>query len=1034
MRDAIATIHRFLRTLQRRSALLGILELGSLWASLFFALVLVAAGLGALHVSHPALVALFWLLLFAVPAGWWVRVTLPRHLQVRGPRAAARHLDRTIPATEDMVLSAVELAHGPHVPPEFSRPLINAVVEDAADRIRFLPASRVMPARFLAPWLITLTCTAATLAVTSRIAPERFAESLQAFFSPPTPPVVAQPLPPADRHTQEGPELGDITLVLEFPAYLERRTRVLENVNGDIFAPLGTQVSLTARCAVEADRASIIVDDGPPASATVDEAGRIAATFVVQQEGSYRVHLYPPGRDTPVVTRAYPIRVEVDEAPTVDLFGLESRTEITPNDAVPFSYRAEDDHGLTRIDLVVSGPSGTARKTLRKVAPGKDWDEARVTWYPAEWDLGAEGSVTLWLEVWDNDTVSGPKVGTSARYEMVLATPDRQHARVLEAKDALKEALITLLGDVLLQHHEDTETRSPRAYEAELEQLSEDTRRVLTAFDEVLTLMDADPLEEVTVMRATEALLEDLQDGWESLAPLLKKRAAGDPESYTGPGKRKIRQTRAQYIETVERAVLSMESFANLQRMESVRAQGQSLRKTGDSLRDMLEALKRSGDRPDVETLLAKVNEMERQLAQLAVKFSSLDRTSAEWFQNPTGETRELQDLMDQIRQAIQQGNMDEALELLEKYLETTEKVLAALDEMQRQEFEGLRDEVVKDMEGVIEGLREIERRQKTLLSDTRATREALRRQAGLTDEYLDDLVQGALRRVEEIRKAVDRSEAALKATGVPATSSQERRTRELRDQLGTLEAALQARDLLQAHREAVETLRGSRVMEAGLNILETRLRADLAVPKEHARAAVNASEALVRDLDGLLDRMERLQQLGATQAQGLAARQRSLHEQSKAVGERLAGYAQDSPLIPARWGQRANQAARSMEAATEKLESGELAGGAGDQQVALKQINDLLQELEGAREAIAQRMRGGGGKRETLRFMPNMRGRAGEREFWGGREMRVGRVDISKEFEAPEEYRREIMEGMQGEAPARYKQLNRDYYEKLVH
>ncbi len=1033
MRDSLTTIDRFLNALRHRSAVIGGLEVCALAGTLFCALTLLAAGLGALKLAHEALIALFWLLVFGIPAAWWIRVALPRHLEVRGRRAAARTVDRRIPSTEFMTLTAVELTGEQAVLPEFSRSLIDAAVEEAADRIRFLPVSRVLSYRLLVPWLVALACSAAMLVATAWLAPGPFAASLRAFFSPPV--RVAAPLlpsPPPD--LSDGPELGDITLTLDFPAYLRRDAKILENASGEVFAPLGTLVNLSAKCAIDAERATVLVDDGPPIAATLSAEGRITATFLVEREGAYRVQLFPPSSDAPVVTRAYPIAVETDAVPTIALFGLEPSNEITANDAVPFSFRAEDDHGLTRVDIVVSGAHGTARRTLRNIDPGRDWEEARVTWYPAEWDVDSNGSVTLWLEVRDNDTVSGPKVGVSERYDMILAGPERQHARVLEAKEALKETLIALLGDLLVQHEGRSQSKPPDVHKAERAMLDQDTQRVFAAFAELAALMDADPLEEITVLRASSALQEELLDRWDALSRLLDKRVEGDQESFTAPGDRAFRLARQQFIETVERAVLSMESFANLQRMETLAAQGRDLRRTGDTLRDMLEALQRSGEAPDIQALLARLDDMERQLAQMAARFAALDRLSAEWFQNPTGETRELQEMMDRIREAIRNGDMAAAGKTLEDYLQATEELLAALEDMQREEFEGLRDEVVKDMEGVIEGLRQMERQQKTLLADTEATREALRQEVGLTDDYLDGTIERALKKVDRIRDQVDRAQAAVKAAGVPATSAQERRTRELLDQLGTLEAALRARDLLQSHREAVETLRGSRVVEAGLNILETRVRADLPAARTHARAAVAESEALLRELDDLLNRMERLQQAGVPQGQGLAARQRSLQRQGEALGQRLDRYAEDSPLIPSQWGQRIQQAAQSMDAASQKLETGELSGGAGDEQVALREIGSLLQELESAREQIAQRMRGGTGGRGKIRFMPNSGGRRGQREYWGGREMRVGRVDISKEFEAPEAYRREIMEGMQGEAPARYKQLNRDYYEKLVH
>ena len=38
------------------------------------------------------------------------------------------------------------------------------------------------------------------------------------------------------------------------------------------------------------------------------------------------------------------------------------------------------------------------------------------------------------------------------------------------------------------------------------------------------------------------------------------------------------------------------------------------------------------------------------------------------------------------------------------------------------------------------------------------------------------------------------------------------------------------------------------------------------------------------------------------------------------------------------------------------------------------------------------------------------------------------------EEFRTPEEYRRALLEGMQGEVPEEYRAMKRRYYEELVH
>jgi len=1027
-------IVRFLQRLRLRSALLALLELALVSGSVAIGLLLLAGALGGLGWVHSLLPPLFWTLLIASPLAWLLRVLWPRYRPLHRLTHAARYVDTQVPTLRNATLSAVELSHEGTLISGSSEALLQAAVARTAVQIRDLSTTALLPARVLRPWLVTCILLLLVVAGAEQWRPGQLAANMHRFLHPPSARAIQTTAPP--EQTAQGPALGDIRLTLVYPAYLNRQTENLENASGEILAPVGTQITISARAAFHPQEAvlEITSDDGQQPMTTraqLEDSGRFSAAFIVDATGTYRFILSPTSGD-PIISRPYPIKIEEDGPPTIEILGLEPVTEITPNQPVTFAFLASDDHGVTRVDLVVEGPEGSKRKNIQEFSPSLDRADGDLSWYPNEWDVQKGGSVQLWLETFDDDTVNGPKVGRSDRYKMVLSSQERRRAQVLASKEALKEALLVALGDGLVEHAIPLESKGAADYARETKLLSSAFEKVRSSFGKLREMMEEDLLEERVVYRSTLALEQEIMEAWEALETGLQERTSLSPTTTVMTSVRALYQRRSYLIDRLERGILSMESFANMQRMEGIMASGQELRSAGEDLKDLLEALKKSGQSLNLEEIQKKLNQMDQKLAQMAKQLQKLDRTSAEWFQNPNAEAKEVQDTLAKIRKLLEQGKTEEAMKMLDEYLKATDEMMKALEAMQNQEFGDNRQEMVKDMEGTIDGIKAMEQQQQQLLQDTEAIKKSLMAEAGLTGEALQALTEEALKKLAEMQTSQERAQQAAQRARLRPDPEMERRGRELSDRMRTLEAALKAKDISLALRVARKTVRNFRMLDVDLKRQRFMGGGDMTMAREHAKAGRRTGDALARDLEEWTERMDRAQAQGAMQGEGLADRQQSLRRQGQEMSQRLREYSEGSPMIPERWGEQMGRAAQSMYGAEGKLEDGKLRGGAADEQIALKELSELRGELESVQQEMAQRTRG---IPRQGRPMPGMEGQTKRQqsERWGGRGIRAGKVDISQDFQAPEAYRREIMEGMRGETPARYKRLNREYYEKLV-
>ena len=109
----------------------------------------------------------------------------------------------------------------------------------------------------------------------------------------------------------------------------------------------------------------------------------------------YRIHLIP------------------DQYPQGEIISPIEDLEVAGSEILPLLYSASDDYGLTAIRLIYQ-MAGTERSiTLKGFKDNHSVGLERFKWDLGSLTLTPGDRVTYRLEVWDNDSVSGPKAGYS---------------------------------------------------------------------------------------------------------------------------------------------------------------------------------------------------------------------------------------------------------------------------------------------------------------------------------------------------------------------------------------------------------------------------------------------------------------------------------------------------------------------------------------------------------------------------------------------------------------------------------------------
>ena len=123
-------------------------------------------------------------------------------------------------------------------------------------------------------------------------------------------------------------------------------------------------------------------------------------------------------------------------------------------------------------------------------------------------------SLTYYVEVWDNDTVSGPKRGVSATHVLHIKGREEEHRRLDEMQQQVADKLVDLLADQLELNTRTADLaqeayhRSPRRQELEARQaeLQQQAQDLVSQLDQMLQMLEQDYLSEYTRYEDTQTL------------------------------------------------------------------------------------------------------------------------------------------------------------------------------------------------------------------------------------------------------------------------------------------------------------------------------------------------------------------------------------------------------------------------------------------------------------------------------------------------------------------------------------------------
>jgi len=496
--------------------------------------------------------------------------------------------------------------------------------------------------------------------------------------------------PTADVRVVDAPDIAKLELTLIPPAYTRLPKAV--KTQGHIEALKGTIVNLHAWPTKPVTLGKLILNRREHQVLTIED-DRLAGNLLVLNPGTYSLSLKDALGFENTNPVPYSIHLIPDKYPEVKIVSPADDLVITGREMLPLVYSGKDDFGLTSIRLIYQVRGRERAVTLKNLKESPKAGPELFQWDLSRLALAPGDRVSYRLEMWDNDSISGPKAGYSRTF--TLQTKDEKDHAAQEAERA--ERIADLLLDLLADQLEEIKDRK---------ELSEEIDRIMKMVDRQLEWMGMEKVERF-----------DLESLKRNLDTLNRRIEVLPRETIT---------------QEMERLALLAEDIAKKTRMHEVQALA---REINNRHRRLIESLKEREDSFSPEALkelLAEIDKLKDLISQVMEALSRMaHQLPDEFINNPQLGDLEFQDLFDdlkQIQDKLMAGDTAGTLEAAQRLLQTLSQMMAAMASAGAQASMGAFDRLQSEMSQQSGELDNILAEQKDILAGTEAVDQELQR------------------------------------------------------------------------------------------------------------------------------------------------------------------------------------------------------------------------------------------------------------------------------------------------------------------
>lgn len=836
--------------------------------------------------------------------------------------------------------------------------------------------------------------------------------------------------------------VGDFEIRYDYPSYTGWENKVYSGGDGSLRAIKGTTVTIKAKSGAPLKTAKIQMERTAFPAAVTDKR-TIEARIVLTEPGWYKIEAQGTDGENYSESSAHSIEVLPDEFPFVEIASPAQDKEVEEAGVLPIEFAGEDDFGISEVAIVYSigGTNGRVRviapeDVRRKIAGTYTWDLSALGLQPGD-------EIRYYLEILDNDTISGPKKAASKSYRLSIFSPRREHSRLVNLQWELMDRMVAVLGDVLVNEPQNGKSGDEKLNAEKL--IAEGMEDLTKRLEEITKGLEKDKLADINTLELLKNIHGDLKDLLEKRKRILEK---------AHPSVSELNARRLAETTVLENAVITLDNELERQKVAEVMIRGKELLEAQKRISELL-GKARAGDKDALAALNREMARMQEIMKDLMEALSRTKGNLPEDFMNlealknlPLSNSA---DIFERLRRAVEEGDMENAMKMAEEMQNMLANMMSAMESGAMAFGMGRSGEAISKLEEYSKRLEDLKTRQEKLFEQTQnvgvqAQQDLLESQKNERQNMMKKLAQ----LMAQLRKEMEETQLALenfqpsdkKMINDPNFRDAILRTANslhnlLNYRLTRAEEFLDNANLYNLY-DMMQIIRD----DAGLLQRNAHYLDEIkGIKGKSSRKVAEGTDEIVAITEEIIAILEKMmkppeRKLGTSELEMLdrmAGEQEQLREDAQALQAEMEEFRKKFPFMNAAQSAKMGEASNAMGDAGGKLKKHDPNGALSPQALALRKLSELGEELQGLKERM---MQGAMGMPVPVPYGGSSgSGMGQEHGYQTPGVFYPGKVEIPgrESYKVPEKFRDDILKAMQNRAPKLYEMLNKDYYRKLI-
>ncbi len=895
----------------------------------------------------------------------------------------------------------------------YSHKLAEARIQQVKQQLHTIPSGELLPEDNLSQAGKYFSLAALAILSVYLSFPTQFKEFFYSAFTPP------KGASSVLRDEIEDIVVGDITLTYRYPDYTKKPARTIRNSDGEIIALKGTEVLIQAKALEPVKKAELKFADQSGVNLKIGRDRRtLWGTFQVLKPGAYRFVLTNlKGQKLLGINRT--VQVLPDAYPKVKLLWPDKKLKLQQNQPLTVAYRFSDDFGITEVYFVYQILGSKHRNKKQKIKiqsfkehPKKGTFRKNIAALP----LNPGDKVAYYIEVVDNDVISGPKRAQSKIQYLEMFSPLKRHEKLLKKQEELLDKMVIYLGDLLELPESST------ALPSYLQHLHRKSKSIIKEFEILLEELQKDVMAKTYTIVGIENLLLRFKNRHRERKNSLEELSRLD-DSSSRKFALAFQQIRGE-VSPQEDDVYAFSLLINKQRLDVLTILAKKLSQSQSRLTELLDKYRITKDPKIKAELLREMDKLEKLIREINRRMHKLNREIPDDYLNMRAfKNRHSLQHLKKMRSLVKRDKLEEAAMRLSQLAQNIEEMISQMERYSKQAGNNYISQLSSAIKMLQQKLQQLEVKQQRLAQKTHQLhRDILQKMQRQLQQKLKKNLKKYLKQAREMEKNIQKIKQELgpflrRYRAETAYDKSLQRTKELKQMLenGDVFESLKALQLFQNHTFFLES--SLRYMKELFESYRSRrfLLKPTARSLRKLKKARQIAEKLQADLKKLMPKSYK--NLSPQQRQKLSnytQSQRQLRRELQKIQRQLSKLSKQVPIFPPKLRKQLQQASEEMRRAHSQLKNSAPNRAFEHQEKAIQKLKKARQQLK---KAVQRRKRKGDQ-------------RQGERESLSQRE----KVDIPKESaKPPKELRQDILEAMREKFPEKYKEIIQKYYEKLV-